>query len=299
MTPTPIVETIEAIRRHVSRPHAAAKIVGFVPTMGALHGGHGRLIEHARRDCDLVVTSIFVNPLQFDRSDDLERYPRTLDADAALCTALGVDVIFAPRASEMYPTRQVCVVDVGHLANHLCGKFRPGHFAGVATVVMKLLQIVQPHRAYFGEKDAQQLAIIRRMVRDLNVPVEIVGVTTAREPDGLALSSRNRLLTASERAQAPLLFKALQRVTRLIADGHRDTADIIRTAAEAVPQAAEIRLEYLEIVDPEELQPVTTIDGPVLIAGAMWVGATRLIDNIGWAPAGSTRSAGATTPERN
>src|SRR6185312_4466595 len=165
--------------------------LGLVPTMGALHDGHIRLIDQARRECDAVAVSIFVNPLQFDRNDDLENYPRTLEADRQLCERMGVDVVFAPRAAEMYPSEPICTVDVGRLGDHLCGRSRPGHFRGVATVVLKLLNMVQPHRAYFGEKDAQQLAIVRRLVRDFNVPVTIVSVPTVREPDGLALSSRN------------------------------------------------------------------------------------------------------------
>jgi pantoate--beta-alanine ligase len=272
--------TIEALRQRLGTARAAGHAIGFVPTMGALHEGHARLIEIARQECDRVVVSIFVNPLQFDRADDLARYPRTLDADLATCSRLGVDDVFVPEAGQMYPSPPACMIDVGHLGDHLCGRFRPSHFRGVATVVMKLLQIVQPQRAYFGRKDAQQLAIIQRMVRDLDVPVAITGVETVREPDGLALSSRNRLLSESQRATAPVLIAALRDADRLVAGGHRDAQAVVRAASALIPAGAEIRLEYLELVDPEALQPVTSIDGPVLAAGAIWLGSTRLIDNL-------------------
>ena len=261
-------------------PHRRGRVMGFVPTMGALHDGHARLIEDARSDCDAVAVSIFVNPLQFDRPDDLERYPRTLEADLAICRTLGVDLVFTPAPSEMYPTPPACTVDVGSLADHLCGRFRPGHFRGVATVVLKLLNIVQPQRAYFGQKDAQQLAIIRRMVRDFDLPIDIVGVPTVREGDGVALSSRNRLLSGDERALAPVLIAALREAERRIGDGEDDPAAVRAAAAAVVPADPRLRLEYLELVDPEGLQPVSALTGPVLAAGALWVGSTRLIDNV-------------------
>lgn len=280
MTPALVVDSIAALRERLIARRPQGRTIGFVPTMGALHRGHARLIEEARRGCDDVVVSIFVNALQFDRADDFDRYPRTMDADVALCADLGVDTVFAPAHSDMYPAAPECRIDVGRLADHLCGRHRPGHFTGMATVVMKLLQVVQPHRAYFGEKDAQQLAIIRRMVRDLNVPVGIAGVPTVREPDGLALSSRNRHLSPQQRMQAVALFRALQEAERLILAGERDVALIISAVTATVPLENGIRLEYLEAVDPEELQPVVRVNGPVLMAGAMWVETTRLIDNI-------------------
>jgi len=256
---------------------------GLVPTMGALHAGHAALVEAARRECGMVVVSIFVNPAQFNSQDDLARYPRTLDADMALCRERGVDIVFVPSAAEVYPQPLECSVDVGHLADHLCGKFRPGHFRGVATVVLKLFQMVQPHRAYFGEKDAQQLAIVRRLVADFNVPVEIIEVPTVREADGLAMSSRNRHLSAAERAVAPVLYQALQDARRRIAAGERDARAICNDVGSGFRLRAEgatARLEYLDIVDPGTMQPVDRIDRPVRVAGAIWVGATRLIDNI-------------------
>src|SRR5271157_5719801 len=199
-----VVHTVAGAREAVARFRAAGKTIGLVPTMGALHAGHGRLIESARDECGAVVVSVFVNPIQFDRQDDYERYPRTLASDTAFAEARGADLVFAPEIAEMYPRRQRAYVDVEVLTEHLCGQFRSGHFRGVATVVAKLLNIVQPDRAYFGEKDAQQLAVIRRMAADLNLPVKIVGVPTVREADGLALSSRNQHLSAEERSVAPL-----------------------------------------------------------------------------------------------
>jgi pantoate--beta-alanine ligase len=279
---TPIVESIAELRRRLHNQ----RDIGLVPTMGALHAGHARLIETACSQCDCVVVSIFVNPLQFDRKDDLDGYPRTVDRDVELCEKLGVDLIFAPNAVEMYPKPQLCTVEVGRIADHLCGPFRPGHFRGVATVVMKLLQIVQPHRAYFGEKDAQQLAVIRRVAADLNVPTAIVEVPTVREPDGLAMSSRNRHLSGTQRTSATVLYEALHEAAGLIAAGQRDAAVIKRTATDRIANTPGVRLEYFDIVDPEEMQPVSRIEGPVRVAGAIWVGATRLIDNMLCVPRG-------------
>jgi pantoate--beta-alanine ligase len=277
---TGVVETIAAIRARTAEARRQNRSVGLVPTMGALHDGHARLIERARRDCDDVVVSIFVNPLQFDRPEDLEKYPRSLDTDVARCASLGVAAVFAPAVHEMYPQPAMCTVDPGALASHLCGSFRPGHFAGVATVVLKLFEIAQPDRAYFGEKDAQQLAVVRRLVTDLNVPVKVVGVPTVREKDGLAMSSRNQRLDAAERNLAVSLFQALETARRRIADGARNADAVRRDAVAVIPDDKRLRLEYLELVDPETMQPVTTIAGPVLAAGALWVGSTRLIDNV-------------------
>ena len=248
--------------------------------MGALHAGHAALIDAARRDNEVVIVSIFVNQLQFNDPSDFSRYPRTLEEDVALCRRHGVDIVFAPPPSEVYPHPPECTVDIGRLGDHLCGKFRPGHFRGVATVVLKLFQMVQPHRAYFGEKDAQQLAIIRRLVADFNVPVDICEVQTVREADGLAMSSRNRHLNADERRLAVSLHRALTEAGRLIGSGERRSPVIAQAAAATIPPADSLRLEYLEIVDPATMQPVVDITGPVRVAGALWVGSTRLIDNI-------------------
>jgi pantoate--beta-alanine ligase len=273
-------ETVAELRRLLAERRGAGDTIGFVPTMGALHAGHAKLIERARRESGFVAVSIFVNPLQFDRADDLAKYPRTLDADMAMCQSLGADAVFTPTVAEMYPAQQACTIHVERLADHLCGRYRPGHFDGMATVVMKLLQIAQPDMAYFGEKDAQQLAIVRRLVADFNMPVAIVGVPTVREPDGLALSSRNTRLTPSERRKAIALPEALRAAEAAIRAGVTDASEVIRVATLKIPVDEALRLEYLEVVGPDDVQPVTTIEGPVLIAGALWVGATRLIDNI-------------------
>jgi len=275
-----LIESIGHLRLRLTEARRANATIGLVPTMGALHAGHVRLIEEARHDCQAVVASIFVNPLQFDREDDLRRYPRPLDADRQICDRFGVDIVFAPSVEEMYPAQPECTIDVGRLADHLCGRYRPGHFRSVATVVMKLFDIVQPDRAYFGEKDAQQLAIIRRLVADLNVPVQIIGVPTVREPDGLALSSRNAQLGPAERELATSLFRALQRADLQIAVGDTDPESVTRAASSEIPANPSLRLEYLEIVDPDDMQPVKRITGPVRVAGALWVGSTRLIDNV-------------------
>ena len=275
-----IVHSIAATREALACLRAHGRTIGLVPTMGALHAGHGRLIEAARAECGAVAVSVFVNPIQFDRQDDYDRYPRTLAADAEFAGARGADLVFAPEIAEMYPRRQRTYVNVDVLTDHLCGKFRPGHFRGVATVVAKLLDIVQPDRAYFGEKDAQQLAVIRRMVADLNLPVEIVGIPTVRESDGLAMSSRNQHLSPEERAIAPLLYRALRAAEAAIACGERNPEMAKCRALELLAREPRIRVEYFDIVGPEELQPVTEIAGPVLIAAAAWLGSTRLIDNV-------------------
>jgi pantoate--beta-alanine ligase len=255
-------------------------VIGLVPTMGALHEGHGALFDAARRQCSVVVASIFVNPLQFNQTSDYNLYPRVLENDIAFCTARGVDYIFAPTDDEMYPESQRAYVEIGEVSEHLCGQTRPGHFRGVATVVLKLFQIIQPCFAFFGEKDYQQLAVVRRMVRDLNVPVQIVGVPTVREPDGLAMSSRNRRLTLKERVLAPYIYKALVAVRQEVACGERDVAEIKCRAAGVLRRAPQIKLEYLELVDPDTIRPVEVVSMPVRAALAVWLGNTRLIDNV-------------------
>ena len=278
-----IVETIAGLRARVAARRSAG-LVGLVPTMGALHEGHASLIRQARAECSSVVVSIFVNPIQFDRPEDLERYPRSLAVDAALCASLGVDLVFAPTVAEMYPVSLECRVEVGRLADHLCGRFRPGHFSGVATVVLKLFEIVQQDRAYFGEKDAQQLAVVRRLVSDFNVATTIVGVPTVRESDGLALSSRNQRLDPDERQLASALYHALQRVKSAIAAGVSNVSELKQLAATQIPPDPRLRLEYFEIVDSVDFQPVDAVTGPVVAAGALWVGTTRLIDNMRCVP---------------
>jgi len=274
-----VVETIADLRGRLAARRGSGPL-GLVPTMGALHEGHASLIRQARADCATVVVSIFVNPIQFDRPADLARYPRSLEADAALCESLDADFVFAPSVEEMYPVPLECKVEVGRLADHLCGRYRPGHFTGVATVVLKLFDIVQADRSYFGEKDAQQLAIVRRMVSDFNIPTAIVGVPTVRESDGLALSSRNQRLDRGERQIAPALFHALRQVKRAVETGVTDVGELKRLASSQIPGDPRVRLEYLEIVDPVDFQPVERVSGPVVAAGALWVGTTRLIDNM-------------------
>jgi pantoate--beta-alanine ligase len=240
------------------------------------------LFETARAETDFVVASIFVNPIQFDRTEDLENYPRTMNDDLRVCESHGVDLVFAPSAADLYPREQLTFVESPVLGTHLCGAHRPGHFRGVATVVLKLLNIVQPDRAYFGEKDAQQLAIIRRMVEDLNVPVIVAPVGTVREEDGLALSSRNKHLTAAQREIAPVLSRALRGAIDSIERGERLAAPLRETALAMFALYPEARVEYFEFIDPNTLQPEERVDGPVLVAGAMWLGSTRLIDNMRW-----------------
>lgn len=254
--------------------------IGFVPTMGALHTGHGCLIETARRETDFVVVSVFVNPPQFDREDDFARYPRDLKSDVSFCESRRVDLVFAPEAEEMYPSPQRTWIEVTGLTEQLCGRFRPGHFRGVATVVLKLLNIIQPDRAYFGEKDAQQLAVIQRLVRDLNVPSSIIAVPTVRDPDGLAVSSRNRRLSAEERQEATAIYRALCRARERIENGATNAGEIKREAQAMLEAHHRLRIEYLEIVDAGEMQSVEHITGPVRVAAAVWAGSTRLIDNL-------------------
>ncbi len=278
LAPTP---TIEAIRGQVSAARAQSQTIGLVPTMGALHSGHSALIRRARAETGYVVVTLFVNPTQFNNPDDLARYPRTLEADLALCGSLGADAVFAPTAAEMYPTEApLTTVEVSTLSEYMEGHFRPGHFRGVATVVAKLFNIVPADRAYFGEKDAQQLAIIQRMAADLNFPVEIVPVETVRESDGLAISSRNRLLTPEERTAAPALYQALQSAAAAVHSGCRESSKARTVATEVLAQTPQLHLEYLEIADPATMQPVERIAGPVRILAAAWLGRTRLIDNV-------------------
>jgi pantoate--beta-alanine ligase len=275
-----LLRTIPEVRHNLAEVRKRGCTVGFVPTMGALHAAHGALIRRAREESDVVVVSIFVNPIQFDRGEDYDRYPRTLPADVEFCTALGVDVVFAPDASEMYAEPQLTFVEVSSLSERLCGEFRPGHFRGVATVISKLFNVVQPDRAYFGEKDAQQLAIVRKMVVDLNFPVTIMPVATVREPDRLAMSSRNQRLDAEQRRIAPTLYQALQTAAQRIASGATSPEEVRGAALAVLRSQPAIGVEYLEIVDPERMQPVERIVGPVCVAGAVWIGSTRLIDNL-------------------
>lgn len=274
------VHTVKEIRNSLESSRTTGQIVGLVPTLGALHAGHIRLLQAAREECGVVVASIFLNPLQFGPKEDLERYPKTLPQDLEICRQNHVDFVFAPPVEEMYPSPQLTFVDVQRVSEHLCGAYRPGHFRGVATVVLKLFNIVQPHRAYFGEKDAQQLAVIRTMTRDLNLPITIAAVPTVREDDGLALSSRNRYLSREERQAAPVLYRALQEAGKQVRAGEKDPARIRSLVLELLQEVPLIRVEYVEIVDPDQMRPVDVVVSPVCIAAAVWIGSTRLIDNV-------------------
>jgi pantoate--beta-alanine ligase len=258
---------------------AARRRIALVPTMGALHAGHLALIEAARRRAERVVVSIFVNPIQFDRRDDFERYPRALADDVALCRGAGVDAVFAPSAAAMYPEGFRTAVEVSGLTEPLCGRARPGHFRGVTTVVAKLFHCVRPHVAVFGEKDWQQLAVVRRMTADLDFGVEIVGVPTVREADGLARSSRNRRLGPEERLAARCVPRALEAAAAAVGTGESRPAAIVAAAAAVVGAEPRARLEYAEVRDPATLEEVAEVAAPALLALAVWVGGVRLIDN--------------------
>jgi len=254
--------------------------VGFVPTMGALHQGHLELVRRARAGADFVVVSIFVNPIQFGPGEDFARYPRNFSRDYRLLRAAGVDVIFYPRARDMYLPDFSTYVEVEGLTRELCGRSRPGHFRGVTTVVAKLFNIVKPHFAVFGQKDAQQALVIKRMVRDLNFDLKVVVVPTVRERDGLAMSSRNVYLTPAQRGQAPVLYQALQLAVRLIRSGVTDARRVQQALRRLISQQPEARIDYIQIVDTKRLQPVQKIEGEVLIGLAVYFGKARLIDNI-------------------
>ena len=276
-----VVSSIEEMRTHVRLARRGGESVGLVPTMGALHDGHLELVRRSKAECARTVVTLFVNPTQFNQTSDLDAYPRSFDADLDACSSAGVDWLFAPSAEEMYPEKPRAFIEVEELSEGLCGDHRPGHFRGVATVCAKLFNAAPADRAYFGEKDYQQLAIIRRMVRDLNFPLEIIGVPTVREPDGLALSSRNVRLSPAERQAAAVLYRALEAAQSSDQTAARVRVDIARRIIAAEPLA---RIEYIEIVDSDTLAPVATVDRECRMALAAWFGQTRLIDNIAVSP---------------
>ncbi len=277
---TDIATTIDEVRGRVAEARRRGKRIGLVPTMGALHEGHLALIRAARAASGHVVVSIFVNPTQFVAGEDFERYPRPLEADLAACRGAGVDLVFAPTAAEMYPAGSVTRLSVPILSEKMCGAFRPGHFDGVCTVVAKLFAIVQPDAAWFGEKDAQQLAIVRRMAADLNLPVEVRACPTVREPDGLARSSRNAYLAADERRRALVLARALGEAEAAIRAGGRDAAAVAEAVRRRIAQEEGVELQYVAVVDPDTLEDLGTIQDRALVAVAARVGKTRLIDNV-------------------
>jgi pantoate--beta-alanine ligase len=278
-----LIEDIAELRAHLDGVRGRGATVGFVPTMGAFHEGHRSLMRAARAAHDTVVVSLFVNPLQFGPSEDLDRYPKDLEGDLAAAAAEGVDIVFAPPVDEMYPgfpTPPLTTVSVAGLTDGLCGSSRPGHFDGVATVVTKLFSIVGPSTAYFGKKDAQQLAVVRRMAADLCLPVEVVGCPLVREADGLAMSSRNRNLSPAEREAATVIFRGLQSGADVVVGGERDAGKLRRVVANVLTTEPLVRLEYAEVVAADSLEPLEELTGDVLVAVAAKVGDVRLIDNM-------------------
>lgn len=275
----PVIATPAAMSSWSEQARAQGQRIAFVPTMGALHAGHVALLQEGRRRAERLVLSIFVNPAQFGPREDLERYPRDLPGDLAQAASAGVDVAFVPERTSMYPAGHQTTVQVHELETGMCGATRPGHFVGVATVVCKLFNIVRPHLAIFGEKDFQQLAVLRRMVRDLDMPVEVVGLPTVREADGLAMSSRNRYLSPAERVRALVLSRSLQAARARFEAGERDAAALVAEVRSGL-QAAVDRIDYVELRDAETLRPLDAVEQPAVIAVAAHLGPTRLIDNI-------------------
>ena len=254
--------------------------IGFVPTMGYLHNGHKSLIEKAKLENEKVVVSIFVNPMQFGPNEDYEKYPRDMEHDLQICADAGADLVFAPSADEMYTSKNLVYIDMDKLGEGLCGKTRPNHFRGVCTVVAKLFNIVTPDKAYFGQKDAQQLAILKKMVQDLNFDIEMVACPIIRELNGLALSSRNSYLSLEERSAALVISKSLKQAKRLLANGERNADIIKKTITELIEDEPLARIDYVDVVDMNLLESVCEINAPVLIAEAVYIGKTRLIDNF-------------------
>ncbi|WP_165251882.1 pantoate--beta-alanine ligase [Adlercreutzia sp. ZJ304] len=275
-----IVSSIAEVKDAVAQWRTSGHAVALVPTMGYLHAGHESLMDAARAACDKVVVSVFVNPIQFGPNEDYDSYPRDLDHDAAICETHGVDLIFHPEVQEMYPEGFATYVSADALAETLCGASRPGHFRGVCTVVNKLFNIVQPNMAFFGQKDAQQLAIIKRMVRDLNMNVQVVGCPIVREEDGLAKSSRNTYLSTEERQAALVLSRAVKKGYAAVEAGERNAAKLKQLMADVLSAEPLARIDYLEVVDGLTMQPIDTINESVLVAMAVYIGNTRLIDNF-------------------
>lgn len=280
-----VIDSAKDMQREAARLRAAGRVVGFVPTMGYLHEGHLSLMRIARERSDVLVVSIFVNPTQFRPGEDFDAYPRDYERDARLLQDVGCDILFYPNAAEMYPDGYRTYVIVERLGDVLEGAARPGFFRGVATVVTKLFNIVQPHLAIFGQKDVQQAAVIQRMVQDLNLPVEIVVGPIIREQDGLAMSSRNAYLSPEERRDATVLYKALTRAREAVAAGERDVETIIASMEAMIGQAASARVDYIAVVNPQTFEPVAQIDRQVLALLAVFIGSTRLIDNMLVTPA--------------
>lgn len=276
-----IITKIEEMKEYSQDARSKDRRIGFVPTMGYLHEGHLSLVRAARKECDTLVVSVFVNPTQFSLEEDLDKYPRDIEKDKALLEGENVDVVFIPTAEEMYPEGQAAEVEVdGSLTRGLCGKSRPGHFEGVATVVAKLFSIVSPDKSYFGQKDAQQVMVVKRMTRDLNMPVEIRVMPIVREEDGLAMSSRNTYLSEEERLQAKSLYRALKKAEEIVSGGEHTASNIKEQMTRIITESKGARLDYIEIVDADTLASLDSVKSNTLIAVAAFVGKTRLIDNI-------------------
>ena len=274
-----IIRTVREMQRWSEDQRLERKTVAFVPTMGFLHEGHLSLVREAKNRGDVVVVSIFVNPMQFNQASDFDKYPRNEAQDERALEALGTDVLFMPPPAEIYPDGYQSAVEVEKVSQPLCGAFRPGHFRGVTTVVAKLFNMVKPHCALFGEKDFQQCVVIKRMVRDLNFDIDIVTLPTVREDDGLAMSSRNARLSADERETSLCVARALRTAQELVSGGQSSAAVILQSVQQILTQNAEVRVEYASLCHPETLEEVGQITGPTLLAIAVWVGAVRLIDN--------------------
>ena len=281
-----LITTAAQLREELAAVRREGKRIGLVPTMGALHEGHLSLVRAAKGECGCAVVSIYVNPTQFGPNEDLAKYPRTLEADLKLLAGCGADVVFAPTNDEVYPAGLSTWVEVGAVAEPLEGQCRPGHFRGVATVVLKFFNMVQPDAAYFGQKDFQQAAVIRRMTADLNLPLAIRVCPTVREPDGLAMSSRNRYLSPAARQRALVLWRSLQTAVKLVQEGQRDASRIVARMREMIETAEDARIDYIALVDPDTLQPVGRITGRTLAVLAVKIENTRLIDNCLLEPKG-------------
>lgn len=275
-----LVARTDEIREVITELRSCHLSIGFVPTMGYLHEGHAALIRRAKDENDRVVLSIFVNPTQFGENEDYGRYPRDLERDMRIAESTGVDFVFAPSAEEMYPSGFRTYVEVEGWGKRLCGRSRPGHFRGVATIVAKLFMLVEPDKAYFGMKDIQQLLIVKRMVRDLNMKVKIVPVPTVREADGLAMSSRNSYLNADERRAAAVLYRSLEEAKKMFSQGERNAEEIRRMMLSVINEEPLARVDYASVFDPETLEELDRIEGNAHAAVAVWIGGTRLIDNI-------------------
>jgi len=275
-----VIEDIEEMRRHTTLVRREGKTIGFIPTMGALHDGHLSLMRHAKGETDHVITSIFVNPTQFGPGEDYEEYPRDLEGDIEKAASAGVETLFTPSVSAIYPEGYRTFVEVEGLSDLLCGKTRPGHFRGVATIVLKLFNIVKPHKAFFGQKDYQQTVVVKKMVEDLNMDIDIIVLPTVREADGLAMSSRNQYLNPEERRSAPALYRSLQEARLLFERGEKDPGILKGAIERTLRSEPAVRVEYIAIVNPETLEGERELRKGTVIALAARIGKTRLIDNI-------------------